>query len=291
MERFVYPNLWFIGGLYDAGHGIRQDGALKRKNPMKNRLEALVYHPRFEAGIITLIIINALTLGLETVPAVMEKWGGLLHRLDRLFLAVFTAEIVAKISVRGRRFFKDPWSVFDFMVVGIALLPASGPLSVLRALRVLRTLRLVTALPSLKRVVAGLLAAIPGLGAVGAVLILVFYVAAVMATKLFGPDFPQWFGSVPQSAFSLFQIMTLESWSMGIVRPVMELFPYAWIFFVPFILVATFVMLNLFMAVIVNSMHLATTEDIENHSDTEKLARQIEALREELNRYTQKKSG
>ena len=104
----------------------------------------------------------------------------------------------------------------------------------------------------MRRVVGGLLSALPGLGSVVAILALIFYVAAVMATQLFGEDFPQWFGTLWKSLYSLFQIMTLESWSMGIVRPVMETHPYAWAFFVPFILIATFTMLNLFIAVVVN---------------------------------------
>jgi voltage-gated sodium channel len=148
--------------------------------------------------------------------------------------------------------------VFDFLVVAIALVPASGPFAVLRALRVLRVLRILTIVPSMRRVVGGLLAAIPGLGSIAAVLGLIFYVFAVIATKLFGAAFPDWFGTLGRSLYTLFQVMTLESWSMGIARPVMETFPYAWVFFVLFILVATFTMLNLFIGIIVNAMQSVT---------------------------------
>jgi voltage-gated sodium channel len=134
-------------------------------------------------------------------------------------------------------------------------MPATGNLSVLRALRILRVLRIVGMVPSLKRVVGGLVAALPGMGSILLLLTLVFYVFSVMATKLYGASFPEWFGSIPASAYSLFQIMTLESWSMGIVRPVMEVHPMAWAFFLPFIACRPpFTVLNLFIGIIVSAM-------------------------------------
>lgn len=220
----------------------------------RSRLRELVQAPRFQGTIIALIVVNALTLGLETSPAVMAAAGGLIDQVDRVILAIFVGELALRIVAYRLRFFTDPWSLFDFTVVAIALFPAGGPFSVLRALRVLRVLRLVSAVPSMRRVVRALIAALPGLGSIFALLFLVFYVSAVMATKLFGESFPDWFGSLPNALYTLFQIMTLESWSMGIVRPVMEVYPYAWLFFVLFILVATFTILNLFIAVVVNAM-------------------------------------
>ncbi|MDP3404343.1 MAG: ion transporter [Brevundimonas sp.] len=210
--------------------------------------------PRTERFILALIILNAITLGLETSPWVMARIGSVLQVLDSVVLAVFVVEVAARIAVHRAAFFKDPWSLFDFAVVAIALVPAAGPFSVLRALRILRVLRMITLVPSLRRVVGALISALPGMGSISLLLGLIFYVASVMATKLFGGDFPQWFGSIPASAYSLFQIMTLESWSMGIVRPVMEVYPYAWLFFVPFILCTTFTMLNLFIGIVVNAM-------------------------------------
>jgi voltage-gated sodium channel len=208
-----------------------------------------------------LILINAVVLGLETSAAAMARFGDWLIAIDQAILAVFVVEIAARLLVHRGRFFRDPWSLFDFTVVVIALIPASGPLSVLRALRVLRVLRLLTVVPSLRRVVGALLAAVPGLSSIAAVLALIFYVFAVIATKIFGAAFPDWFGTLGASIYTLFQVMTLESWSMGISRPVMEQFPMAWLFFIPFILVATFTMLNLFIAVIVNAMQSFSSED------------------------------
>ncbi|MEM9301951.1 MAG: ion transporter [Pseudomonadota bacterium] len=258
---------------------------------LRERIRRWIEAPRFQQTIITLIVINAITLGMETSPAIMGAAGPLILRLDSIILAVFVVEIVLRLYVHRLRFFRDPWSVFDFVVVGIALLPSGGPFSVLRALRVLRILRLVSAVPSMRMVVRALVSALPGLGSIFALLALIFYVSAVMATKLFGEGFPEWFGSLGASLYTLFQIMTLESWSMGIVRPVMDVYPAAWIFFVIFILVATFTMLNLFIAVVVNAMqsHHEQTQGMSDkdaidlgHDERAELLLEVRALRREV---------
>jgi len=201
--------------------------------------------------IIALILLNALTLGLETSANMMAFAGPVLVTADRLILAVFTLEVLAKLFAYGLRFWRNPWNVFDFLVVGIALVPGTGPFSVLR---VLRLLRLVSMVPKLRFIVEALLRAIPGIGSILGLLMLVFYVFAIIATGLFRESHPEWFGTLGASMYTLFQVMTLESWSMGISRPVMEEHPWAWAFFVPFILVATFTVLNLFIAIIVDAM-------------------------------------
>ena len=231
------------------------------KPGIREAIRRWVESPRVQNSIMVLIVINAIILGLETVPSAMDNYGALLLTLDHLILGVFVIEIMLRIFAHRLGFFRDAWSIFDFIVVGIALVPASGPFAVLRALRVLRVLRLLTLVPSMRRVVGALLNSIPGLGSIALVLLLIYYVFAVIATKLFGPEFPQWFGSIGESLFTLFQIMTLESWSMGIVRPVMEVHPAAWLYFVCFILIATFTMLNLFIAIIVNAMHSFSEEE------------------------------
>lgn len=232
---------------------------------LRGRLHRVIAHPRVQTGILALIVINAILLGMETSPAIMAAAGELIRLADTVILAVFVAEIAIRLLVHRARFFRDPWSLFDFAVVTIALVPATGPFSVLRALRVLRVLRVLTIVPSMRRVVGALLGAVPGLLSIGLVLVLIYYVCAVIATNLFGPVFPDWFGNLGRSFYSLFQIMTLESWSMGISRPVMEEFPYAWAFFIPFILIATFTMLNLFIGVIVDAMQTVSEAE---HADT-----------------------
>jgi voltage-gated sodium channel len=240
--------------------------------------------------IIALILLNAVILGLQTSGNLMARAGEQLVLADQLILAVFVAEILIKLYAFGGGFFRRAWNNFDFIVVGIALVPASGPLAVLRALRVLRVLRMISMVPRLRFVVEALLHAIPGISSIGLLMLLLFYVFAVMATGLFGEQFPQWFGSIGASMYTLFQIMTLESWSMGIVRPVMEVYPYAWLYFIPFILIATFTMLNLFIGIIVDTMqtmHQADHEEREHieqvvHEDTGALIDEVRALRREL---------
>lgn len=216
---------------------------------------------RFQNIITALIVINGITLGLETSEAVMKVAGTALLAFDAVVLAVFVFEIAAKLAFRGAGFFRNGWNIFDFCIVGIALLPASGPLAVLRALRILRILRLMSVVPALRRVVDALLHAVPGLLSVMAIILLFFYVGAVLATKLFGDAFEPWFGTIGLSMYSLFQIMTLESWSMGIVRPVMEIYPYAWVFFIPFIVITSFAVLNLFIGIIVDAMNVMHADE------------------------------
>ena len=254
------------------------------------RLRNFVESARFRYPVLVLIFINAIALGLETSSTVMSFAGDALYFLDRAILVVFVAELVLRIYAHGLRFFRDPWGLFDFFVVAIALVPASGQFSALRALRVLRALRLISGVPRLRRVVEALLRSLPGIGAVAALLLLIFYVFAVMGTKLYAANFPQWFGTIGESMYSLFQIMTLESWSMGIVRPVMEVHPYAWAFFVPFVIISSFAVLNLFIAIIVDSMQTLHEEEDARAAALEALepqpsdptAREISALRDEL---------
>ncbi|MBW4981381.1 ion transporter [Mameliella sp. CS4] len=225
------------------------------------RVGAIVDAPRVQNAIIAVIILNAVVLGMETSEVLMARYGTLIIALDKLCLAVFVVEIAAKLLARGARFFRNGWNVFDFLIVGIALVPGGQGLSVLRALRILRVLRVISVAPRLRRVVEGFVTALPGMGSVFLLMAIIFYIGSVMATKLFGDSFPEWFGDLGLSAYSLFQIMTLESWSMGIVRPVMEVYPYAWVFFVPFIMVTTFAVVNLLVGLIVNSMQDAHHEE------------------------------
>jgi len=238
---------------------------------LRGRIAALVEAPFFQHFITAVILVNAVTLGLETSSTAMAAAGPFLLAFDGIVLAIFVVEIGLKLFAFRLRFFRDGWNIFDFVIVGVALVPSAGPLSVLRALRILRVLRLLSVVPSLRKVVAALFGALPGMGSIIAVLLLVFYVGAVLSTKLFGGSFPDWFGTIGGSMYSLFQIMTLESWSMGIVRPVMEVYPYAWIFFVPFIILTSFMVLNLFIAIIVNSMQALHEEEqtrAQNERDT-----------------------
>jgi len=257
--------------------------------------------------ILALVILNAALLGLSTSDWMMARFSGLVYVLDRSILVIFVLELSAKFYAYGRAFFKDAWNIFDLSVVSLGVLPQTNSLSALRALRVIRALRILSVVPQMRAVVKALFDALPGMGAVSIMLLIVFYVFAVMATIMFGQMFPAWFGTVGESFYTLFQIMTLESWSMGIVRPVMEVYPYAWTFFVPFIAMTAFSVLNLFIGLLVNTMQSAVdadaeqeferlrdlvkmeTDQVDNH--VIELKTEIQELRAELRALTGLKNG
>jgi len=249
---------------------------------LRARSSRLAQSSPFQRLVIGLILINAVTLGLETSDRVMGAIGGILHVLDMVLLLVFTAELALRIFAFRGGFFRDPWSLFDFAVIIIAWMPASGALSVLRALRVLRVLRLISIVPSLRNVVEAMLAALPGMGSIMLLMGLVFYVSAVMATKLFGAEMEEQFGTLGASLFTLFQLMTLDDWA-NIVKPATEAQPLALLFFMPFIIISTFVVLNLFIGVIVESIQsLRDEKPGAEKPDIAAVLAEVRALRAEL---------
>jgi len=254
---------------------------------VREAVQEIIESKRFEWAITGLIIINAIIMGMETNPQIQLQMGGLLHSLDQALLLIFTLELTLRVFVYRKQFFTDPWSIFDTTIIAIAWMPATGGLSVLRALRILRVLRLISVVPSLRKVVGGLIGALPGMGSIVMLLLLVFYIFAGMGTTVFAQQFPVFFGSLSKSAYTLFQIMTLESWSMGVVRPIMEQFPYAWIYFVLFIVCTTFTVLNLFVGIIVSAMsaegeELAIIDRQNLKNDQDKILVELRALREEI---------
>ncbi|HEY7764600.1 MAG TPA: ion transporter [Aestuariivirgaceae bacterium] len=236
---------------------------------MLSWLRSVIEDPRTDRIILWLIVLNAITLGLETSESVMSRHGTWLRLLDRLIIGIFVIEILARLVVQRLAFFKQGWNLFDALVVSIALAPATSGFSVIRALRVLRVLRLVTAVPALQRVVGGFIKALPGMGSIVLLIALIFYVSSVMAVNLYGKEFPDLFGTLGASLFTLFTIMTLEGWVEGVVNPIMERHPNAWLFFIPFIIFTTFMVLNLFIGIIVNAIQ-------EEHAAAEAAERQVE---------------
>ncbi len=256
------------------------------KTGWRARLNAWLDSNGVQNFIIGLIIFNAVLFGLETFDGVMAAVGPALHVVDNVILAIFVGELALKFVARDVRMFRDPWTVFDVFVVGLALLPATGSLSALRALRVLRVLRLISSVPSMRKVVESLLRALPGLGSVGALILIIMYVGAIIGNRLFGDTHPQFFGSLGTSLLTLFQVLTVEGWP-DIQRSIMEQHPYAWLYFVPFLLISTFVILNLFVGVIVDSMQsevAGETEQVveEIRDDTADVISRLDALQSEI---------
>lgn len=230
----------------------------------RERLSEWLESQKFSNFILGVILFNAVLMGLETSDTVMQRAGSVVHFLDTVCLVIFVVELLAKLATQGLRFFRSGWNVFDAIIIGIALLPDSKGLSVLRGLRVLRVLRVVSIAPSLRRVVEGLLKALPGMASVFLLMGILFYISAVMATQLYGDDFPDRFGDLAGSALTLFQVMTMEGWADGVVRPVLEIHPYAWLFFIPFIFATSFAVMNLLVGLIVNSMQEVAEAEMKN---------------------------
>lgn len=216
----------------------------------RQKLTALVESPGFQTTVIVLILINAILLGAETFPEIRAKHGALITMLDQIVLVIFIIEIGLRICADGKGYFRKGWNIFDFSIVLISILAASSGLAVLRALRVLRVLRIITVIPRMRVVVSALLGSIPGIASVGVVLALIIYVFAVIAATLYGPLHPALFGDVFRAMYTLFNVMTLEGWP-EIAAQVRATHPNSWIFFMTFILIATFTMLNLFVAIVV----------------------------------------
>lgn len=242
---------------------------------LQDKAKAFVERPGVSNVILAVILFNAVLLGLETSDPVMERAGGLILTLDRICLGIFMAELALKLLAYGRRFFASGWNLFDLVVVGIALIPTTGGLAVLRALRVMRVLRVISVSPPLRRVVEGFVRSLPGMASVFLLMGIIFYIASVMATKLYGDTVPDRFGTLAASALTLFQVMTLEGWADAVLRPVMEFHPSAWAFFIPFILVTTFAIVNLLVGLVVNSMQEAN----EDERGTDEKAFETEVLR------------
>ncbi len=267
------------------------------------KLKDLLESTAFTVGITALILINAVTLGLETSSTLSPSSVELLFWVDKTILVIFSLELTLKFFAYRLDFFKSGWNIFDLLIVTIAWVPASGAFAVLRALRILRVLRLISVIPQMRRVIGAIVTSIPGMLSVVGVLSIVFYVAAVLTTKLFGqhpdPNMQEWFGSVSSSAYTLFQIMTLESWSMGIVRPTMEIFPHSWVFFIPFIIITSFAVLNLFIGIIVDAMQTSHESDTDEkisematitHDDIRDLITRFDKLDEKIERLTPPKA-
>lgn len=253
---------------------------------LRERVAEVLESTKFNNLILGVILFNAVLMGMETSETIMTNAGGLVHVLDKICLVIFVVELLAKLWTYGLRFFRSGWNVFDMIIIGIALLPDSQGLSVLRGLRVLRVLRVVSIAPSLRRVVEGLLKALPGMASVFLLMGILFYIAAVMATQLYGQEFPDRFGDLAGSALTLFQVMTMEGWADGVVRPVMEIHPYAWLFFIPFIFATSFAVMNLLVGLIVNSMQEVAEADMKKFEvdQHDQVMARLAAIEEKLER-------
>lgn len=271
------------------------DGEQKRALNLPGRI---VYSKWFQGMITVCIILNSIQLGLDTSQWWVSNMGRISEWSDKVFICLFALEILLKLCSDKFRFFLSSWNVFDFLVVAVSFVPGNGAFSILRTFRIFRTFRLLNKFERLRLITESLISSIPSIGWICFLLSIWFYICSVIATNLFHGAFPDWFGTIPRSMYSLFQIMTLESWSMGIVRPVMREYPYAWLFFVPFIIFATYTVMNLFIGVLVSAISqvqeekqgLTAEQEAEKRSMDMEILAELKALRAEISELKTKNS-
>lgn len=243
------------------------------------KLRKLTDSTIFQNIILGIIIFNAILMGLQTISGLSPQTAALLSLLDSVCLGIFIAEMLMKMAAYGRDYFRDGWNWFDMIIILMSVISGMSFLSAFRAFRVLRVFRSLKALRSMKLVssvkhlqviILAICRAVPSIIWTGILMVLVYYIFAVIGVSAFGAAFPEWFGDLGKAMYTLFQVMTLESWSMGISRPIMEVFPMAWIYFVPFVLLSSFIVMNVVVGIVVNSISEVTTEKIDSDEDEAK---------------------
>lgn len=243
-------------------------------------LNKIVNSKFFQNTILFFILLNAVLVGLETSPKIVKAFGNVIDFLSSFCLAVFVLELILRIASQRLQFFKDGWSIFDLLIVCGVFVFDNGVFSTFRVFRVIRVLRLISVIPKVRLILQTLINSLMPMFSIGVLLLIFFYIYAVITTNLYGEKFPQWFGDLGESFYTLFQIMTFESWSMGIVRPVMEIYPTAWIVFVSFVLIAGYMVLNIAIGIIVDCIsELKESEKSEQKND---LTNQIQNLQKEI---------
>jgi len=242
----------------------------------------------FQDAIIGVIIVNALILGLETSPRIMRSAGGLLLGLNWIIQGIFVFELAVRILAcwpRPAAFFRGGWNVFDFVVVAVAFLPASGGFATIgRLLRLLRVTRLVSVFPQLRLIINTMLLSIPSMGHVVLLLSLLLYVYGIAGVYLFREADPAHWGTLGAALLSLFQVVTLEGWT-ELQRELLPERPWAWVFFASFIVVAVFVVINLFIAVVINNLEKAREQEqrvADANSPEHELLARVDILRREI---------
>ena len=240
----------------------------------------------FQNAALAVIVANAVLIGFETSPALWERHGGVFNVLNAAVQVIFVVEIAVRLLAFGprvHRFFLDGWNVFDFTIVALSLLPVAGPFAtVARLARLLRALRVVSALPELRLIVATMLRSIPSLANVVVLLGLILFVYAIVGVHLFAGVDPGNWGSLPRAGLTLFEILTLEGW-VDLMNTSLAATTWAWIYYVSFVVLAVFVVINLFIAIVINNLEAAKREEsIPADSQAGALAARLGGIRDQL---------
>jgi voltage-gated sodium channel len=242
------------------------------------RAKRIADSSRFQGFIFAVIAFNAVVLGLETYEGIDDDYGTVLMVLNDTCLGIFVVELLIRITSYGRRpqdFFKEGWNVFDFVVIGAAFLPGLRQnATLLRLVRLLRIVRLVSVLPELRVLIRGMLGALPPIGSMGVLALLFIYVYGMLGWILFGDEIPAKWGDIGQSMLTLFTVLTLEGWN-EVLYEAQEVHSWAWAFFISYVLLASLLLINILIAIIINAMEEA--RDYERREELKRLDEEAEA--------------
>lgn len=257
------------------------------------KLKTFVEHPRFSKTIMSLILLNAILIGLETYPSIHTSYSELFVTLDYILLSIFSIEIILKLLVYKGKFFTNGWNILDFVIVLFSLIFINSSfVSALRIIRVLRVLRTLSAFPSLRRLVNALFLSLPTMGSTLLLMLIVFYVYGIIGTTFFSSISPDYFGNLQLSLLTLFQVFTLEAWASEVFRPIFEEFGWSWIYFCTFIIISAFIVANIFFGELVNNAQKLAQEIEEDGNDIvlelDDVQNELAKLREQNAQFHQK---
>lgn len=269
-----------------------------------SKIKKFVENQAFQNFILGVIVFNCVLMGLQTSAVLTAKCGDLLNLLDNICLGIFIVELGLKIIAYNKNFLKDGWNIFDTIIVLMSLFSSMAFLSSLRIFRIFRVFRslkalksfrgfrMISSLKKLQVIIMAIVKSLPSIAWTGGLLLLVYYIFALMGVSFFGAAFPEWFGDLGKTMYTLFQVMTLESWSMGIARPVMEAYPAAWLYFVPFVLISSFIVMNVVVGIVVNAISEVTANDKQeeikdsaeenNENKSDRIQLEMQAIREHM---------
>ncbi len=269
-----------------------------------SKVKKFVENQAFQNFILGVIVFNCVLMGLQTSAVLTAKCGDLLNLLDNICLGIFIVELGLKIIAYNKNFLKDGWNIFDTIIVLMSLFSSMAFLSSLRIFRIFRVFRslkalksfrgfrMISSLKKLQVIIMAIAKSLPSIAWTGGLLLLVYYIFALMGVSFFGAAFPEWFGDLGKTMYTLFQVMTLESWSMGIARPVMEAYPAAWLYFVPFVLISSFIVMNVVVGIVVNAISDVTANDKQeeikdsaeenNENKSDRIQLEMQAIREHM---------
>jgi voltage-gated sodium channel len=255
----------------------------------------IVASPRFQGAVVAVIAFNALIFGLETYDAVDERIGGVLRVANDVCLGLFVVELAIRIVAYGsrpQRFFTNGWNVFDFVVIGAAFVPGVREnATVLRLVRLLRVVRIISVLPDVRILLRGMVRSLPPIASMGALAVLLIYLYGMVGWLLFGAEDPEQWGDLGQAMLSLFVMLTLEEWP-SYLRAGMEIHPWSWIYFVSYVLVAGFLLINVLIGIVINAMESARREErAAVRAEQQELAELVQALRDTVDDLDERLNG